>query len=65
MIAVENKTVEHNRTKGTGKTKAFEGVPINLDSSKPYRDDRGRIAKAITVEQLQRQLQKSLVEIRE
>ena len=50
MIDKENKQMELNRSRGVGKTKAFEDHPVNYDSKKPMRDERGRICKAITVE---------------
>jgi hypothetical protein len=50
MIDSENKQVEHNRTKGVGKTKAFGEIPVNLDGKKIMKDDRGRVVDAITCE---------------
>jgi hypothetical protein len=50
MIEKENKQMEFNRSRGIGKTKAFEAYPVNFDSRKPLKDDRGKIINAITVE---------------
>jgi hypothetical protein len=55
--------MEYNRTKGIGKTIAFEANPVNLNA-KPLKDSKGRVINAITKESLQQQLQKSLKDIR-
>ena len=39
MIEKENKQMEFNRSRGIGKTKAFEAYPVNFDSRKPLKDD--------------------------
>jgi hypothetical protein len=40
--------MEYNRSKGIGKTKAFEANPVNLNPSKPLKDQKGRVINAIT-----------------
>lgn len=54
MIDKENKQMEYNRSKGIGKTKAFEAIPINLNPKKPLKDEKGRIVSAISIETLNR-----------
>lgn len=64
MIEKENKLVEFNRSKGIGKTTAFEAYPVNLNSKKPMKDEKGRIINAITLETLTKKLTNSLSSIR-
>ena len=63
MIKKENEQMEYNRTKGIGKTKAFDAYPVNLNPLKPIKDLRGRVIDAITLPSLTRQLQSSLKEV--
>lgn len=40
--------MELNRTRGVGKTIAFEAYPVNLNPHKPMKDSKGRVIDAIT-----------------